>query len=130
MSYDNSDRPIYSDFTMPGRTDALFRWLTGQDMPQYADGQVDTPTGWFAAIDPSAAEIREAAAILDDPHVGAFLKVGHWYLVRIDGAGLVWAESYEGLDGFRPVEQQRRRALADFNRLTRRYNRYLDEVGE
>lgn len=126
-----SDNTIYSDFVMAGATDNFFRWYTGWEMPAWADGNVEAPTGWFAVCTVDSADIAQHYFESGDYSVTSYFKrpmLGAYYLVQIDSLGFVYTVSYEGLDGQRPIWDQRRRALADFNRLRRLYIQWEDAV--
>lgn len=122
--------PIYADYTMSARTDDFFRWFAQVADPHWENGNVQAPTGWFALLKPDRSDIAEYATGFGDPYVsqGSVLPAYRWYLYQVNDDGLVWAHSYEGLDGLRPDEEQRRRALADFHRLTRLYTIWGIEV--
>ena len=123
------DNTIYSDFVMAAVTDDFFRWYTNWEMASWADGQVDAPTGWFAVCNIDRSDVAEYTAESGDPTISRHVKpTPGWFLVQIDNLGMVYTVSYEGLDGSRPVDEQRRRALADFNRLSRMYYKWWVEV--
>lgn len=125
-----TDLTIYGDFVMASRTDDFFRWLTIQQMPTWADGHVDAPTGWFAVVRPEREDLIAYVQESGDPALSdsRLVKPTWWYVVQIDQLGFVYTISYEGLDGLRPNNDQRRRALADFNRLTRQYGEWAAEM--
>jgi hypothetical protein len=113
-----SDNTFYGDFVMAAVTDDFFRWLTNEQIPTWADGHVDSPTGWFAVVKPEVEDVLAYIQEFGDPYISVKAPDG-WFLVQIDTLGFVYTVSYEGLDGLRPAWEQRRRCLADFNRLSR-----------
>lgn len=119
------ESPIYADYTMAAITDSFFKWITMEVSPAYADGNTKAPTGWFCAERVERDDVALYVSETGDARLStARLVMPGWYLIQHDDDGLVWAHSYEGLDGLREEKAQRRRCMADFSRLTRMYNRW------
>jgi hypothetical protein len=127
-----ADNTIYADYVMAGATDAFFKWLSFETGGGFAwdDGNVEAPTGWFAVERVESEDVALFASDNGDPTIGAYVKPNRWYLVQINSDGIVYTVSYEGLDGQRPEKEQRRRALADFNRLRRHYVAWMDAAAK
>lgn len=123
-----TDNTIYGDFVMAQRTDDFFRWLISEQMPTWADGNTEAPVGWFAVVRPEREDLIAYVQESGDPALSnsRLVKANQWYVVQIDTRGFVYTISYEGLDGLRSESDQRRRALADFNRLTRHYSAWCE----
>lgn len=119
-----TDNTRYGDFIMAADTDDFFRWLTCEQMPRWADGDVESPVGWYAIVCPEREDVLTYAQDNHDQRVAGLVRLDRWYLVQIDTLGFVYTVSYEGLDGGRPQSEQLRRALADFNRLNRHFSEW------
>lgn len=115
----------YGDFTMAGITDPFFKWLTNEPTPEFADGDVESPSGWFALVRVESDDFENYFVATGDDPPAPYVRIGYWYLVQIGSDGIVWTHSFEGLDGRRLPSQQRRRGLAGFSWLTRQYNQWL-----
>jgi len=85
---------------MPSYTDDVIRYLLNDGPPDYADGEVDAPTGWFAILTPTREEIAHAVSITGSPRAGeaGVFRLGASYGVRQNSDGIVWAYEYVDVD--------------------------------
>lgn len=109
---------------MPSYTDDVIRYLLNDGPPDYADGEVDAPTGWFAILIPTRDEIAHAVSITGSPRAGeaGVFAFGAAYGVRVNGDGIVWAHEYTDVD-----PQSEESVYADFDRMVEDHEKWLND---
>jgi hypothetical protein len=102
-------------------TDDVFRYLVNSAPPDYADGDVEAPTGWFAIVIPLPGELAHAVSITGSPRAGeaGVFAPGAAYGVRLDVYGNIWAFEYTDVD-----PQSDESVYYDFDRAVEEYNQW------
>lgn len=109
---------------MPSYTDDVFKYLIGAIPPDYADGDVEAPTGWFGIIEkPTKDEIARAVSVTGSPRAGesGVFAFGASYAFRQNSDGLVWVYEYLDVD-----PQSDESIYHDFDRMVEEYGAWLD----
>lgn len=104
---------------MPSYTDDVIRYLLNDGPPDFADGDVEAPTGWFAILLPTREEIAHAVSITGSPRAGesGVFVPGAAYGVRQNHEGIVWAFEYTDVD-----PQSDESVYHDFDRAVDAFN--------
>lgn len=108
---------------MPSYTDDVFRYLISVIPPDYADGDVEAPTGWFCILTPTREEIAHAVSITGSPRAGeaGVFAFGAAYGVRQNHEGIVWAFEYVDVD-----PQSDESVYYDFDRAGEEYDEWCN----
>lgn len=113
---------------MPSYTDDVFRYLVNAQPPEYADGEVEAPTGWFGILEkPSRQEIAHAVSITGSPRAGeaGVFGASASYGFRVNSDGLIWVYEYTDDD-----PQSDESVYYDFDRAVDEYNAWCNAVAD